>query len=120
MNDVEHIGRRAVLLSNGVRVPCQGTIAEAQVYDETLIVVLKWISGRRRTVGRRLRHDNVYGYDLRGRRCWRVGTAKGEPRGLYYVGFVEDAPRPTLLVATGWYVTLDERTGRVLLSECAR
>jgi hypothetical protein len=120
MVNVEDFTRRTVVLSNGVRLRPKGPIAEAQAYDNVVVVVPEWISGPRRSGIRRVRHDNVYGYDFEGRLLWRVGRAEAAPRYLYYTGLVEHAPTPTLHVATAWHATLDERTGRIVQSECVR
>ena len=120
MVEVEDTRGRFVLLSNGVRIPAPGPVAEAQAFEETVVVVLTWISGRRRSGWRRVRADNVYGYDFQGRRRWRVGSHPDDAHGRNYAGFIEHAPGPTLFEVAGWHVTLDESTGKILRSECVR
>jgi hypothetical protein len=120
MLEIEDTTRHQVLLSSGLCLRLPEPIAEAELHDEVIVVVLEWISGRRNARLRRVRHDNVYGYDRFGRLLWRVGAHESRRLGLYYTGFVEHAPSATLHVASGWHATLDPRTGRILHADCIR
>jgi hypothetical protein len=120
MVDIKYRGTKKVVLSNGVAIGFRDPISDAEIHDGIVVVVLRWMSGRRRARRRTVRRENVYGYDLAGGLVWRVAEPDSSAGPLYYTGFVEEGPPVTLHVASGWHVVLDPRTGRIVQADSVR
>ncbi len=83
-----------------------------------MAVLTRWVDPARPGGLRRIRTDNVYGFDEGGRLLWRVRASVAPQRPLMLTGFVEDGVPFTLHEASGWWIRLDPRTGRVVQADC--
>jgi len=118
MTEIRQVGAAMLLLDNGVRVRTPGPIAAVEVGEGVVAVLTRWIDPARPGGLRRVRTDNVYGFDSGGRLLWRVRAAVTSHRPLMLTGFVEDGEPFTLHEASGWWIRVDPRTGRVIQADC--
>lgn len=111
---ISTFGGREVTLSSGVHIRCAGPVADAQILAGVVCVLLVWRLDRGTRSTARIRLNNLYGFDERGRRLWRVEPLPGDDLGLVLTAFVEEAPLLLVHEARGWHLHVSPKTGRIV------
>ena len=118
MTEVRQVGAAVLLVGGGVRIRAPGPISAVEVHEGIVAVLTRWVDLARPGGLRRIRTDNLYGFDELGTLLWRVRAGAAPQRPLMLTGFLEDATPFTLHEASGWWIRVDPRTGRVIQADC--
>lgn len=112
MTRVAYVLGREVGLTNGVAVLAPAHVALARVFASYVVTVLDPVQRLEPAAYREFLYDNVLGFDLTGRLCWRVAPLRGINVPQHYGDYIPNLRSLWLWTAWGIAVRLRPDTGR--------